>query len=66
MSVPFLLKFSVDKLNEYQAVTHGEEMLTLVTASDTILTVASSLLIGCKDVISSFNTAYCLEYRPWF
>lgn len=39
--VPFIFKYSVDYLNAGQS-------LTMTTPQDTILTVVTSLLLGCK------------------
>ncbi|XP_065201952.1 iron-sulfur clusters transporter ABCB7, mitochondrial [Planococcus citri] len=47
VAVPFLLKFAVDDLNAYHAAKNGgEALVSLSSAPDTILAVATSLLIG--------------------
>jgi len=51
VSVPFLLKYAIDDLNAHHTAAHGgEALLSLATASDTILTVTTSLLIGCEYI----------------
>lgn len=51
VSVPFLFKFTIDEINEKITTNGGEALLTMTSAPDTVLTVATSLLIGCKFVI---------------
>lgn len=61
VSVPFLFKFAVDELNERHAATHGgEALLTLATAPDTILTLTTSLLIGCEYIRFIWNPSFAL------
>lgn len=47
--VPFIFKYAVDILNTHTAATTGSAVMSLTTAPATVATVASSLLIGCKD-----------------
>ncbi|PSN52938.1 hypothetical protein C0J52_03630 [Blattella germanica] len=47
VGVPFLFKFAVDHLNKtLPATASGDAFLNMATAPDTVLTVATSLLIG--------------------
>ncbi|XKL64709.1 hypothetical protein PGB90_004795 [Kerria lacca] len=46
VSVPFLFKFTIDEINEKITTNGGEALLTMTSAPDTVLTVATSLLIG--------------------
>lgn len=57
--VPFIFKYAVDVLNTHTATTTGSAVMSLTTAPATVATVASSLLIGCKDFQLYF---YFLRY----
>jgi len=53
VSVPFMLKYAMDDLNEKFGST-GDALLTMNSAPETVLTVAVTLLISCKfEVIRS-------------
>jgi ATP-binding cassette, subfamily B (MDR/TAP), member 7 len=47
VSVPFLLKYAIDDLNE-KLGTSGDVLLTMDSAPETVLTVAATLLISCE------------------
>lgn len=47
VSVPFLLKYAIDDLNE-KLGTSGDALLTMDSAPETVLTVAATLLISCE------------------
>lgn len=47
VGVPFIFKCAIDTLNTQHMATTGSAILSLGTASDTVATVATSLLIGC-------------------
>lgn len=45
--VPFTLKYAMDKLNDN--LSHdGDALLTMGSAPETVLTVATTLLISCE------------------
>ncbi|XP_043591232.1 iron-sulfur clusters transporter ABCB7, mitochondrial-like isoform X5 [Bombus pyrosoma] len=46
VGVPFIFKCAIDTLNTQHMATTGNAILSLGTASDTVATVATSLLIG--------------------
>lgn len=48
--VPFIFKYAVDTLNTSAAVATGDAVMGLTTAPATVATVATSLLVGCKNV----------------
>jgi len=47
VSVPFMLKYAIDDLNEKLGST-GDALLTMDSAPETVLTVAATLLISCE------------------
>lgn len=47
VSVPFLLKYAMDDLNE-KLGPGGDTLLTMDSAPETVLTVAATLLISCE------------------
>lgn len=47
VSVPFMLKYAMDELNENLG-SGGDALLTMGSAPETVLTVATTLLISCK------------------
>jgi ATP-binding cassette subfamily B (MDR/TAP) protein 7 len=47
VSVPFLLKYAIDELNENLG-SSGDALLTMGSAPETVLTVVSTLLISCE------------------
>lgn len=47
VSVPFMLKYAMDDLNEKLGST-GDALLTMDSAPETVLTVAATLLISCE------------------
>jgi ATP-binding cassette subfamily B (MDR/TAP) protein 7 len=47
--VPFTFKYAVDHLNQALPPTAtGEAYLNMASAPDTVLTVALTMLVGCK------------------
>lgn len=53
VSVPFLFKYAVDTLN---TSSDGSVVLSVATASDTILTYSIALLLGCEfSVLCSYS-----------
>ena len=49
VAVPFTFKYAVDHLNQALPPTaKGEAYLNMASAPDTVLTVAVTMLIGCK------------------
>lgn len=52
VTVPFLFKFAVDDINTKMGTTN-EAILNFASASDTILSTAVAILVGCKSV--SYN-----------
>lgn len=48
VTVPFIFKHAIDYMNEATSSAGNDALLTLSTASDTVTTIAVSLLIGCK------------------
>lgn len=58
VAVPFFLKHAVDTLNNAAAAAGSDTVLAIGTAPETVATVATSLLIGCKFtwkiILSSF------------
>lgn len=46
VSVPFMLKYAMDELNKLNP--NGEALLTMGPAPETVLTVATTLLISCE------------------
>lgn len=53
--VPFIFKYAIDILNAHTAAMSGSAMMDLTTAPATVATVATSLLVGCKDIKSYFG-----------
>lgn len=47
VSVPFMLKYAMDELNENLG-SGGGALLTMDSAPETVLTVATTLLISCE------------------
>lgn len=47
VSVPFLLKYAMDDLNE-KLGPGADTLLTMDSAPETVLTVAATLLISCE------------------
>lgn len=47
VSVPFIFKYAMDELNE-KVSPGGEALLTMSSAPETVLTVATTLLISCE------------------
>lgn len=47
VTVPFLLKYAIDDLNENLSPA-GDALLTMDSAPETVLTVATVLLISCE------------------
>lgn len=47
VSVPFIFKYAMDELNG-KLGTGGDALLTMGSAPDTVLTVATTLLISCE------------------
>lgn len=47
VSVPFMLKYATDDLNE-KLSSGGDALLTMGSAPETMLTVATTLLISCE------------------
>lgn len=52
--VPFTFKYAVDMLNAHSVATTGTAVMGLTTAPATVATVATSLLLGCKNLDVSF------------
>jgi hypothetical protein len=49
VAVPFTFKYAVDHLNQaLPPTTTGEAYLNMASAPDTVLTVAFTMLVGCK------------------
>ena len=49
VAVPFTFKYAVDHLNQALPPTAtGEAYLNMASAPDTVLTVALTMLVGCK------------------
>jgi len=48
--VPFIFKYAVDALNTHTAIATGSAIMGLTTAPATVATVATSLLVGCKNI----------------
>ncbi|KOX77977.1 ATP-binding cassette sub-family B member 7, mitochondrial [Melipona quadrifasciata] len=46
VGVPFIFKYTIDSLNTHHMAATGNAILSLGSASDTVATVATSLLIG--------------------
>ncbi|XP_008553542.1 iron-sulfur clusters transporter ABCB7, mitochondrial [Microplitis demolitor] len=46
VTVPFFFKHAIDKLNEVSVSAGGDAILSLNTAPDTVVTIATSLLLG--------------------
>lgn len=46
VSVPFMLKYAMDELNGLNS--NGDALLTMGSAPETVLTVATTLLISCE------------------
>lgn len=55
VTVPFIFKYAVDVLNTHSVATTGTAVMGLTTAPATVATVATSLLVGCKDVNILFS-----------
>lgn len=53
--VPFIFKYAVDTLNAHTAAATGTAAMGLATAPATVATVATSLLVGCKDTSVPFR-----------
>lgn len=47
VSVPFMLKYAIDELN-INLSPAGDALLTMESAPETVLTVATTLLISCE------------------
>lgn len=47
--VPFIFKYAIDILNAQTATMSGGAVMDLTTAPATVATVATSLLVGCRD-----------------
>lgn len=47
--VPFVFKYAIDILNAHTAAMSGSAAMDLTTAPATVATVATSLLVGCRD-----------------
>lgn len=45
--MPFIFKYTIDTLNTQHMAATGNAILSLGSASETVATVATSLLIGC-------------------
>ena len=59
VGVPFLFKYAVDHLNKtLPATAAGDAYLNMASAPDTVLTVATSLLIGCKFLINIIYSTF--------
>lgn len=51
--VPIIFKNAVDTLNSISAQAGSEAVLGMGTAPETVTTVATALLLGCKEIQSS-------------
>jgi len=48
--VPFIFKYAIDILNAHTVAVSGSAAMNLTTAPATVATVATSLLVGCRNI----------------